>query len=131
MIPHYSAALFRQASEYGVLLDALLQSVALLTDTSAPSEIEAVQMIAADAGTLTYWADRLQADAGVYDTIPVAAIMAGFRVARTLQGMHADPTAGPVLALAGVQKAVIDNLAQTFAQLLNRASAAMKTGMRA
>ena len=124
----HSAALFRQASEYGDILSALIREA---TEVSPPGieEMDSCTLIAADAATLREWAQRLEADARLNDEVPVTAFLAGFRVSRTLEVMHATPAAATALILVGVEKATVRHLVRLFTHFLDLLSAPQ--GMKA
>ena len=124
----HSAALFRQASEYGDILSALIQEA---TEVSPPGieELDSCTLIAADAATLREWARRLEADARLNEYVPVTAFMAGFRVSRTLEIMHTSPAAATALILVGVECKMVTHLVGLFTYFLNLLSA--PKGMKA
>ena len=118
----HSAALFKQASEYGDILSAMIQEA---TQISPPStdELDSCSLIAADALTLREWARRLEADARLNADVPVTAFLAGFRVSRTLEVMHASPMASTALILVGVEGPMVRHLVRLFSHFLDLLSA--------
>ena len=118
----HSAALFRQASEYGDILNAMIQEA---TQISPPStdELDSCSLIAADALTLREWARRLEADARLNADVPVTAFLAGFRVSRTLEVMHASPGVSTALILVGVEGPMVRHLVRLFSHFLDLLSA--------
>ena len=125
----HSAALFRQASEYGDILSALIQDATEVSPPQSMGELDSCTLIAADALTLREWARRLEADARLNEDVPVTAFLAGFRVARTLEVMHATPAAATALILVGVEQAMVAHLVRLFTHFLDLLSA--PKGMKA
>ena len=124
----HSAALFRQASEYGDILSALIREATEVAPLGI-DEMDSCTLIAADAAVLREWARRLEADARLNEDVPVTAFLAGFRVSRTLEVMHATPAAATALLLVGVEKATVRHLVRLFTHFLDLLSAPQ--GMKA
>ena len=125
----HSAALFRQASEYGDILSAMIQEATEVSPPQSADQMDSCTLIAADAATLREWAKRLEADARLNEDVPVTAFLAGFRVARTLEVMHTSPAAATALILVGVEGPMVRHLVRLFAHFLDLLSA--PKGMKA
>ena len=119
----HSAALFKQASEYGDILSAMIQEASEISPPQSTGELDSCSLIAADALTLREWARRLEADARLNADVPVTAFLAGFRVSRTLEVMHASPMASTALILVGVEGPMVRHLVRLFSHFLDLLSA--------
>ena len=119
----HSAALFRQASEYGDILSAMIQEASEISPPQSTGELDSCSLIAADALTLREWARRLEADARLNADVPVTAFLAGFRVSRTLEVMHASPGVSTALILVGVEGPMVRHLVRLFSHFLDLLSA--------
>ena len=125
----HSAALFRQASEYGDILSAMIEEATEIAPPQSMGELDSCSLIAADAATLREWAQRLEADARLNEYVPVTAFLAGFRVSRTLEVMHASPGVSTALILVGVEGPMVRHLVRLFTHFLDLLSAPQ--GMKA
>lgn len=125
----HSAALFAQASQYGNILSDLIQSATEAASPETRGELDCCTLIAADAATLREWAARLEADVRLNESVPVTAFLAGFRVARTLEVMHASPVVATSLLMVGVEGPMVRHLVRLFEHFLDLLSA--PAGMKA
>lgn len=115
----HSAALFAQASQYGDILSDFIRSATEAATLETRGELDCCALIAADAATLREWSARLAADERLNESVPVAAFLAGFRVTRTLEVMHASPVGATSLMMVGVEGPMVRHMVQLFSYFLS------------